>query len=156
VRGPDEIVRNPPYPMSTGPEAIISRARHLSEAERRRFKLWRDQARPTDTTLWSQRATAMRTVEEKARAAGREQQQVAAMDRAYQAVAASAGGPEEVSYFANDRGPELDWEPAGRTAAEAVAAWVASDLISEELFSFIVEPWKALLDESEDSEPPKA
>jgi hypothetical protein len=78
------------------------------------------------------------------------------MDRAYQAVAASAGGSKEVSYFANDRGPELDWQSAGMTAAETVGAWVASDLISEELLSFIVEPWKALLDEREDSEPSRA
>jgi hypothetical protein len=139
--------------MSTDPEEIIARAMYLSEAERRRFKLWRDQPRPTDTTLWSQRATAMRTVEDRARAAGREQQLVTAMDRAFQAVAASAGGSGEVSYFANDRGPELDWEPAGKTAAEAVAAWVASDLISQELLSFIVEPWDALLDEREESGP---
>jgi hypothetical protein len=132
--------------MSLGPEAIISRARHLSEAERRRFKLWRDQPRPTGTTIWSQRATAMNTVEEKARAAGREQQQVTAMDRAYQAVAASAGASEGVSYFADDRGQELDWEPAARTAAEAVAASVVPDLISEAMLLFIVEPWNALLE----------
>jgi hypothetical protein len=143
-------------PMSTGAEEIIARARHLSEAERRRFKLWRDQPRPTDTTLWSQRATAIRTIEEKARTAGREQKQVTAMDRAFQAVAASAGDAAGISFFADDRGPEPDWEAAGRTAAEAVAAWVASDLISDELFAFIIEPWNALLEESSDSAPTKA
>jgi hypothetical protein len=135
--------------MSTDPEEIISRAGHLTEAERRGFNLWRAQPRPTATTLWSQRATAMISAMDKARAAGRERQQVTAMDRAYQAVAASAGSSEAVSYFADDRGPELDWEPAGRTAAEAVAACVVSDLISGEMFSFIVDPWSFLLEEDD-------
>jgi hypothetical protein len=91
----------------------------------------------------------MRAIEDSARQAGREPEQVTAMDRAYGAVATSAGDTQAASYFAEDRGPRPEWEAAATTAAEAVAACVVADLIPDEMLSFILEPWAELLDENE-------
>jgi hypothetical protein len=129
------------------PEAIIDRATRLTVAERQRFLEWRAEPTPSANALWSQRAMAVVTTQDMARIAGRGQRLTTIMDAAFRAVAASAGAPDGVSYFDEDRGPEADWEPAATTAAETVAAVAVADLISAEMLAFIVEPWDRLLAE---------
>jgi hypothetical protein len=126
-------------------EAIVERARRLTPFERQRFADWRAGPNPSPDGLWSERAMALAAAFEAARAAGSSGDQIAAMDRAYQAVVDAAGVGRSVSYFADVRGPTAEWEPAAAAAAEAAAAVIVADSISPILLAFLLEPWERIL-----------
>jgi hypothetical protein len=97
-------------------EAIVERARGLTPTELQRFAEWRTGPTPSPEGLWSERAMTLAAAFEAARAAGRIGDQIAAMDRAYQAVVDAASVGRSISYFADDRGPTAGWEPAGASS----------------------------------------
>ena len=89
---------------------------------------------------------AVLATEEHGRVAGLAGTQGSAMDRAYRAVAASAGEAAPGGYFADD-GPQSDWEPAATLAAEVAGAIIGRSVIDAVMFDFIIAPWFRLLRE---------
>jgi hypothetical protein len=123
-------------------DKLVDLAGLLTSAQLRQFSSWADQPRAREDATWSERQMALSSAQDQARAAGRQRLQLAAMDKAYGAVARSAGHATPISYFADDRGERPVWEAAARVAAETAAALVARDLLHPEMFDLLVDPWE--------------
>jgi len=95
----------------------------------------------------SERTMALRAVEDAAKRTGRAGDQAEAMDRAYRAVAASAGIGNPASYWADDWGPRdrHAWESAASIAAVVAAVLVVEDEVDPKMRTFLLEPWDQVM-----------
>lgn len=121
-------------------DEILEDAGSLSDAKRRAFAEW------GATALRSERQMALSAVLDAARAAGREQEIVAAIDDAYRAAARSVGVDGRVSFFDDDVGrrPRESWEASAEQAASAAAVAVAGDLMPPAMAALLLEPWRRI------------
>jgi hypothetical protein len=99
------------------------------------------------SALTSERSTALHAVQDVAEGTGRAQQQAEAMDRAYRAVAASAGVRDPVGYWDEDRGrrDRNPWVFAAEVAAVVAAVLVVEDHLAPEMRDFLLEPWERFM-----------
>jgi hypothetical protein len=123
-------------------DRLVDSAGLLTSAQLGRFSSWADQPRAHEDAMWSDRQMALSSAQDQAMAAGRQKLLLDAMDRAYGAVARSAGHTTPISYFADDRGERSSWEAAARVAAETAAAIVSRDLLHPTMFDLLMDPWK--------------
>jgi uncharacterized protein with GYD domain len=116
---------------------LFTQAAAITVQQRQAFAGWAASA------LTSERQTALHTVKDEAERTGRARQQAEAMDRAFKAVAASAGVSDTVSYWDDDRGrgDRNEWVFAADIAAEVAAVLVVEDHIAPEMRDFLLEPW---------------
>jgi hypothetical protein len=121
-------------------DRLLARASRLTVSEREEIAQWARQA------LTSERQLAIGAMEERARESDLYTALISAMDDAYRAVAESAG-VAGAGYFADDRGPEAPWQPAGRLAAEVAAAELTDRLVPAVMHDFIIEPWTRIVGE---------
>jgi len=122
-------------------DRLVDLAGLLTSAQLGQFSSWADQPRAREDATWSERQMALSSAQDQARAAGRQQLQLDAMDRAYGAVARRAGHTTPISYFAGDRGERSSWEAAACVAAETAAAIVSRDLLHPKMFDLLMDPW---------------